>query len=280
MHICYVDESGCLGALPHARSAIQPVFTVTGVFIDQRKLPDLTRDFLRLKARYFPGLLPAGRRRNLDLILAEIKGNEIRRNAASESRRKWRHAVGFLLQLVRLLKHYEIRFVSRVWVKGIGREFKGNIYYARSIQDICAWFQNYLGQAGDSGMVIADGRRPVQNRNLSHSIFTQKFKLGGDAYPRVLEMPVFGDSKNHAGLQICDLVCSALIQPAAIHAYCRAHVQSVHIRANYGRIQENLGAELKALQHRFQQYGRWRGGVTVKDEIAARSGALLFSRAP
>jgi hypothetical protein len=32
-------------------------------------------------------------------------------------------------------------------------------------------------------------------------------------------MPTFGHSENHAGLQLADLVCSALLFPMAMDAY-------------------------------------------------------------
>jgi hypothetical protein len=71
---------------------------------------------------------------------------------------------------------------------------------------------------------------------VSHSIFTQKFKAEGDQYPRVLEMPTFGHSNNHVGIQIADLLASALLYPMATCAYCRGHVSNVHVDANAGHL--------------------------------------------
>ena len=276
MHICYVDESGCLGALPDASASIQPVLVVTGLFIDRAKLPPFTNDWLELKSRHFPGLMPHGRP-YLDKILAEIKGNEVRKQAASPRRREWRQAIGFLDHLLRLLRNHDCRMVSRVWVKGVGHSFNGRAVYSYSIQDVCTSFQNYLGQNNDTGILIADNRRPAQNRNVSHSIFTQKFKTTGDNYDRLLEMPTFGDSQNHAGLQVCDLLCSAVVQPIAVHSYCTGHVTNIHVRPHYERIRDRFSPAVKQLQHRYRDTsGRWHGGITVHDAIAKRSSSEFF----
>ncbi len=284
LKICYIDESGCTGSLPHATSNVQPVLVVSGLFLDRDRLADITRDFLALKARLFPKYKPASktttRSHHLDRMLQEVKGAEVRKHAAASSRRKSRHAIGLLDQLVRLLVRYDARFVSRVWIKPIGGDFRGASRYPLSIQDICSSFQNYLEQINDSGIVVADSRFPAQNRNVAHSIFTQKFQLAGDPYHRIAEMPTFGDSQNHAGLQICDLLTSAVIEPLAVKAYCEGHVTSIHVRSGYSQLQR-FTTPLRGLQHRYREpTGRWRGGVTVSDGIGKRSGKLFFDPGP
>jgi hypothetical protein len=39
-----------------------------------------------------------------------------------------------------------------------------------------------------------------------------------------MEVPSFGHSDNHAGLQLADLICSAFLWPMAMHAYCEGHI--------------------------------------------------------
>ena len=71
MQVCYVDESGCTGTLPTPTSNIQPLIVIAGLIIQQRCLHPMTIDFLNLKSRFFPGLLPNGRP-FLDGMLVEV----------------------------------------------------------------------------------------------------------------------------------------------------------------------------------------------------------------
>jgi hypothetical protein len=128
-----------------------------------------------------------------------------------------------------------------------------------------------------NGIIIADSRDYVQNVGVSFSVFTQKFKATGDAYGRVLEMPTFGHSENHIGLQLCDLLCSAIIFPMASITYCNGAVNNVHVDPKYQLIKTRYAARIKDLQHRYLDGGRYRGGITVSDGIAQRSSRDLFS---
>lgn len=275
MFMCYVDESGCLGALPSATSPVQPVLIVTALLVERSSLAPLTTEFLELKSRYFAGKAGGP---FLDRILLEIKGNEVRKAAASSRRREWRQAIGFLNKTMGLAHKHGVRIVSRVWIKGVGQPFNGNAAYAYSVQNICTHFQRFLEANGDHGLVIADNRRPAQNRNVSHSIFTQKFKTSGDGYARIFEMPTFGDSRNHAGLQLCDLLCSAVVQPIAVHKYCAGHVNSLHVKPEYSRVALRFQSGLRQLQYRYiDSGGRWTGGIIVSDGIAKRSSSVFFA---
>jgi hypothetical protein len=144
------------------------------------------------------------------------------------------------------------------------------------MQAICSYFNHYLDGLDQFGVVIADSRTPTANSSVAHSIFTQKFKLHGDEYDRVLEMPTFGDSRNHVGIQIVDLVCSALLFPMATYAYCLNHVYNVHVDDGFSRVAARYGPRIQALQYRFNDGDRYRGGITVDDKIGARSGSRLF----
>ena len=86
--------------------------------------------------------------------------------------------------------------------------------YTSSIQAIYSGFDNFLTEQSDFGFCIADSRSKPKNVNVSHSIFTQEFQLATSFYSRVLELPTFSHSGNHSGLQLCDLLCSALSRAA------------------------------------------------------------------
>lgn len=267
MYICYVDEAGCTGALPSPSSPIQPVFLLVGVALQQSRLHALTRDFLTLKRELFPGFIRPGSA-VLDQIVMEIKGGEIRRQIRSNSRNERRHAVRFLERTTRLLEQHDGRIFGRLYVKGIGEPINSASIYTFSVQDICTHFQRFLEQNAESGVVIADSRRKGENARVAHSVFTQKFKALGDPYDRILEMPVFGHSENHAGLQIADAVVSGLLFPMATFAYCTGYVNSVHVHPNFGEVRRRFGNRLKALQYRYNQDAKWRGGIAVSDGLA------------
>ena len=123
--------------------------------------------------------------------------------------------------------------------------------------------------------MICDGRMHNQDAVVSHSIFTQKMRQSGDAYPHIVESPVFGSSKNHAGLQLADLVASAFLFPLASRTYCASHYTNVHVDSRYDqviRFRERRGN----LQYKYQSGGRSSGGVIVSDRLAHRRSGLLF----
>lgn len=55
MKVCYIDEAGCTGQLPHAKSPIQPALVVVGLIVDYTQLHQVTERLLKLKERFYPG---------------------------------------------------------------------------------------------------------------------------------------------------------------------------------------------------------------------------------
>jgi hypothetical protein len=277
MYICYLDESGCTGALPNATAPIQPVLSILSIAVRTDEVPGLTRDFLTLKRRFFPAITPAAHQ--LNAILDEIKGGDFRREFRIGNRTQIRHHLLFLGQLLQLLQTHNAVIFGRIYIKPIGGVFDGRAVYTSAVQSLCHVFQNYLSTNNQQGIIIADSRYPGLNAQVAHSIFTEKFRFQGDKYPNLFEMPVFGHSENHAGIQICDLINSAIVFPLACHVYCTGHVTNVHVNANYQVLQQWFGQRLKSLQFRFQDPAdnRWKGGLTVADAIGHRSSAELFT---
>ena len=278
MHGCFIDEAGDLGALgsPPLPND-QPVLAIGGLLVDVTHLASLTDNFLNLKQQYFPGL-PYPSAMPLDRILPEIKGADIRSNATRGTPRQRRHAIGFLDRILGLLQHHDAKLVARIWVKGIGLPFDATSVYTSSIQGICSYFEHYLTQTNGTGICIADSRNKFKNVSVSHSIFTRKFSFATPTYQRLVELPTFGHSDNHAGLQICDIVCSSLLYPIACFAYCTGHVNNVHVQPRAADLRRRYGEQLKALQYRYQNSVtmRYEGGLVVSDAIARRNGSLMF----
>jgi hypothetical protein len=192
-------------------------------------------------------------------------------------RRNRRHALGFLASLVKLLEDYDAQIVGRVWIKEPGRTIAERALYASSIQAICAYFEHLLCTREAEGLVVADSRTPALNTSVAHSVFTQKFKLAGDEYGHILEMPTFGHSDNHAGIQIADLLASALLFPMATNAFCLGHIGGVHVQNDFELLRHRFGPRLSRLQYRYLDGARrYRGGITVDDRISHSSGGRLF----
>jgi hypothetical protein len=276
MRICYVDEAGCTGSLPSATSDVQPVFVLGGVDVPEASIHRITHEFLHLKKRFHPHLAPRGAT-YLEWILTEVKGAELRKGAADPSRNKRRHALGFLHETLSLLEAENARVTGRVWVKGIGDPVNGRSMYTFSLQYICRCLDQRLQAEDETGLLLCDSRNKALNSIASFSVFTQKFKATGDTLPRLCEMPVFGHSENHAGVQIADILCSALLFPLAVHAYCRPAVQNLHVR-DYSYLRERFTDRLDALQVRYQEHPRARptGGVMVDDKIGRRPRSHMF----
>lgn len=281
MHICYVDEAGCTGALPSAASDIQPVFALVGLFVPVAAVKQLTVDWMQLKQRHFPGLLAANPApRFHDWMKAEVKGSEIRRRAKMPSRNSRRFATHFIGQALDLMETHHVRIAGRVFIKPIGGPFGGIAVYTSATQGICATFQSYLSHHKTSGLVIADGRTKALNATLSHSIFTQRHSARGDPYPGLLEAPTFGHSDNHAGLQLADIVCSALLFPIAAQVCSAVHLTDhTHCSPQFLALRDLFGQRLRALQWLYGPAGQ-SGGITLKDQLNRRRVTCLFAEPP
>ncbi|HEY4760078.1 MAG TPA: DUF3800 domain-containing protein [Thermoguttaceae bacterium] len=270
-----MDESGCTGVLPTSTSNIQPIIVIAGIILEESQLHSLTIDYLNLKRRFFPGKLPVTSE-FLQWVLVEIKGNEIRKYARSSIHRERSHTYSFLDEFLKLLEKYAIKIIGRLWVKGIAQPFDGKAVYTSSVQHICKYFNHYITTVNSTGFIIADSRDPALNVNVAHSIFTMKFKSSGDAIPQIIEMPSFGHSQNHVGIQIADLLCSALLFPMATCTYCLGYVHNIHVHAEHIGLKRSFGARLRSLQYMYFDEVKWQGGVTVSDIIGKKSAAAMF----
>lgn len=276
MYLCYVDESGDLGAVSDPpKPNDQPVFLMTALVMDATILRGVTTDFLSLKARFFPNLnypstlFP-------DKILGEVKGSDLRHSLLQGSARQRSHATGFLDHIVGVLERNAIRLMSRLWVKKPGDPFNGTAVYTSSLQALTQSFDAFLEEQDSEGFCIVDGRNKPKNVNASHSIFTRKFATAAPGYSRLLELPAFGHSDNHAMIQICDLISSALIYPVATHAYCTGHVANVHVQPAAQSLRTRYGQKLRDLQYRHFDGQKWRGGITVSDRIGSKGASVMF----
>ncbi len=276
MKILYLDEAGDLKSLPATPTSNtdQPVFVLGGILVGYARLDSLTNDFLHLKRRFFPRLNYRSASQ-LDAVLPEIKGVDLRRNTLG-NRNLRRHTFGFLDKMFDLLEANNVAMTARIWIKPLAHTLRSTSIYTASVQRLYDVYDHYLTTQEDYGLCLLDSRTKGLNVPVAHSIFTQKFKTS-PKYPRIVELPGFVHSDNHAGIQLADILCSALLASIAGQTYCSGHVHNIHADPGYALMKQRYGVRLKALQYRYPDAtGKWRGGITVSDGIAQRSSALMF----
>ena len=274
MYFCFVDESGGFEA-PGSNVSATPLMTLVGLIIDSTALPAITEELIRAKMRFFPQKCHSPR--FLDRIRDEIKGSEIRASLRSPRRKVRRQAMGYLDRILQILAQHHVQLVGRVWVKAAGQALDPDASYAYAIQDITKHFHAFLDSTNDIGLVICDSRMHNQNAQVSHSIFTQKHRVGGDPLPRISEVPIFGVSMNHAGLQLADIVASAMIFPMAARVFCAHQWAGVHTDAHFEAVRARYAVALGALQFRYGgASGQLQGGFVVSDNLRGWSVRRLF----
>lgn len=276
MHVCYLDEAGCTGAMPNNNSPIQPVFVLGGLFVEESKIFPMTHDLLALKQRFYPNLLPAKSLYH-DWMALEIKGSDLRRKARSTNRNDRRFSYQAIAAGLKILKDADAKVVAHVYSKGIGKPFVGSSVYTSAVQSTCIAFQHYLNSSSSRGILIADSRNKGKNANVSHSIFTQRYSTAGDPYPALLEVPTFGHSDNHAGLQMMDFICSALLFPIAAEVVMSQHLtDKTHVSPYYLKLRERFGQDIDNLQYHYSDKKRKRQGIQLHDPINKFNPSVLL----
>lgn len=274
--ILYVDEAGCTGAVKDASDSVMPTLIIGGLLVDHEDVRPLTTELIKAKKKFFPKILPFGTHEQ-NWIKHEIKGADLRRSIRA-SRNRRRHSFGFLEECLILLKKYNVKIMGRVWVKAVGHAINGNSIYTSSAQSMLSTFQHHLHQIGGIGISIFDARNKHLNSIVSHSIFTQKYRAHGDAYPNIVETPLFAHAENHACLQLSDIVFSGLLTPIALHAYCQTIPNNTHFYSEFEHVRPKFGAAVEVMQYRYSdpKSAKRRGGMIVADGISHQSGIHLF----
>lgn len=273
----YIDEAGCPGAL--TKPQVQPIFCLAGLIIPAKSDVAVTQEFLNLKREFNPNIA-RDLKHDLDIMRHEIKGSELKKKTVHTSRNVRRQSIGFLDKSLRILENHQCRLFARCDIKHPDKAFDGVAIYTSAVQKICQSFNDYLKNLGHlDGVVIADSRRRSQNTGVHHSIFTQKHKKTGDEYPRIIQPPLFGHNENHVGLQMADILASAILIPTLIHVYCLNEIKNDHVRS-YEEIVSLFAQRIKKLQYRYKiDDCRYGGGITVRDNLLeSRSAKLIFEK--
>lgn len=277
MHICYLDESGDSQKIVRPTDDIQPMLVITGIFLDVTCLRDITTEFISLKKKYFPSMFSA-LTHNLDALPIEIKGCDIRKEIRINniSSPKVQHHFKFLDELLLLMNKYQVKMVSRIWVKEFNKPIVDKSVYTITTQNICLRFEDFLNKNNSDGFLIADFRDPKKNSYVSHSVFTKKFKQSGDSYSKIHELPTFGISDNHACLQICDILTSTIIYPIAAQSYCLGIVNNSFTHANYAVMKKRYSKRIRALQYHAKINKKMYWGISSHDPHNKKDGSAFF----
>jgi Protein of unknown function (DUF3800) len=273
VHLLYLDESGGVEA-PGSHRTATPAMIILGLILDATLVHGFTSEFLAFKRQHFPGKFRAGPA--LDHIRVEVKGAEFLQHTRSDSRDRRRYADHARVGLLKLMDRFGCQVIGRVWVKRPGEALKPAATYGYAVQDIARHFMRFLAEKDSVGVIYADSRNPRQNIEMSHSIFTQKWRTGDDPYKQLVDLPAFVHSENQAGIQAVDMLASMITLPMVAAAY-GASPGTIHDSPRYAEVREKHGDALKSLQFRyFDEAGRSKGGIVVSDAVAARPSGMLF----
>lgn len=280
MYICYIDESGDGVTLTHQNIHRTTVsFGMAGILIDYQKLTAITNSFIDLKRLYFPNAIPkTSSTKKGDWAKFEVKGSKLAYLLRAGNRSEKRQTIGFLDKYIELLESNDIRILGRIWPKQVGVDINELSLYTVSVQKIHTHFQKYISIKNENGLVIADNRSPKQNLTVSHSIHTQRFSYLGNPYPNIIEVPTFGQSENHTGIQLADILISGLLNPIASAVYIGSIAPSnPHVGGAGIELRERYGQKLRNLQFIYKDsQNKPTGGVVVSDRNTHKSSRYLF----
>src|SRR5690606_37018802 len=100
----------------------------------------LTEDFTKLKKEFFPAKF-AGLRHQLDAMPIELKGVDLKKAVRGDlGRRAQKHQERFVDEVLSLLKGHQAKLASVIWIKGMGKAFKGPSVYTISTQRVALLF--------------------------------------------------------------------------------------------------------------------------------------------
>jgi hypothetical protein len=190
--------------------------------------------------------------------------------------RKHRAAIGFLDRTLDLCDQFDLGTAARVWVKSPGDHFNGRSVYTSTIQWLCARFCADLDAVNSMGLVVVDHRNPKSDSIVAHSVFTQRIKPAS-AYSSLVEIPVFAQSDNHAGIQIADVLVSGILTPVCCRHFLKGRLDNIHAADTPDVMVERFSPRLKTLFERFCPGLPAHKALLVADAVGGRGSSSLFA---
>ena len=266
MFTSYIDECGNAETFGSSPSA-SPLFVVTAVIIELGRELGVLNDLLALKREIYGG----ARSRTGLVVMKEVKGATVR-EGLSHRRESVKHgrAYAFLDGFLTILEDHSARVVGSVKIKERNFLFPEEAAYLASTSACARDFHHLLESEDDCGTMIMDARYPSKDRRLQEGVFNERYHVDVasgdlfDASPRLIPALAFQSSSHSPGLQVADIVASAIIFPLAIAAF---HGSSNGVVSKpFIRLRDQIGPRLERLQYRYRVEGRRpRGGIVAND---------------
>jgi len=205
MYFFYVDEAGSPEG--HHEPLLEgetPIFSLNALCIRENNWRAFDRNYLTLKKRFFQKEIGNGVAEYF-----EIKGSELTRPGNRTNIRGHK----FIKQAFSLCKKYETSFFSIIFIKNPNQPTPKKSLYTMALQYLCERFQAFLEEriGDENGIIIVDSR--MHNIDLevaqSHLSFVFGHKTGRTC-DKILEAPMFANSKLTAGLQVIDIMGSCI----------------------------------------------------------------------
>lgn len=205
MYFFYIDESGSPEG--HHEPLLEgetPIFCLNSLCVQENDWKGLDRDYLRLKKRFFSKEIGGGAAEYF-----EIKGSELTRPGNRTNTRGQK----FIEQVLHLCERYGVHLFSIVFIKNPNQPTSKKSLYTMALQYLCERFQAFLEERidGENGILVIDSR--MHNIDLEVAQSHLSFVFGHDTgrtCERILEAPMFVNSKLTAGLQVIDIVGSCI----------------------------------------------------------------------
>lgn len=169
---------------------------------------DYDREYLYLKREFFRDEID---RSSKDDTAWEIKGSALiaPRNSASD-----RNKV-FCYRVLDLIQRFDGRIIGVTFLKSLKNPLARVSMYTKGLQILAERFDIFLRESNAEGMMIVDSRMAHTRKGggLDYAVAQSylSFVFGNDQgrqMKRLIEAPLFADSKLTAGLQIADVVAA------------------------------------------------------------------------
>jgi hypothetical protein len=203
MFFFYIDESGNpdLHHVPLLEGET-PLFVLTSICVHETNWRTLGHDFVLLKQRFFKNEIGS----NVPLTI-EFKGSDLSRPGNRNNRRN--HA--YIDSILKLCDGYNIPFFSIIIRKDYINPADKKSIYTMSLQYLVERFQAFLDENDDNGIMIIDSRVHSIDLQVAQSHLSYIFgNVNGRQCNRIIEAPMFTDSRLTAGLQVVDVVGSCI----------------------------------------------------------------------
>jgi hypothetical protein len=181
-----------------------PIFSLNSLCFKDNNWRELDREYLKLKNRFFKKEIGTRRPEYF-----EIKGSELTRPGNRVNKR----AHQFIKQVIGLCAKYKASIFSIIFIKDPVKPTSKRSLYTMALQYLCERFQIFLEESTEqtNSILILDSR--MHNIDLEVAQSHMSFVFGhetGKTCDKILEAPMFANSKLTVGLQLVDIVGSCI----------------------------------------------------------------------